>query len=118
MSINENVFPESMVQIVRATDRDTGKYGEIVYSIEGQGSDAFTIDPKHGHIQVNLYFFHLFCLHFLLFVYIISVCLQVKAVNSASGGRSNIDRERQAEYRLNIIATDTPNGGAEQRSNR
>ena len=55
-----------MVQTVRATDRDTGKYGEIVYSIEGQGSDAFTIDPKHGHIQVNLYFFHLFCLHFLL----------------------------------------------------
>ena len=42
----------------------------------------------------------------------------MKAVNSASGGRSNIDRERQAEYRLNIIATDTPNGGAEQRSNR
>ena len=107
-----------MVQTVRATDRDTGKYGEIVYSIEGQGSDAFTIDPKHGHIQVNLYFFYQFCLHFLLFVYIISGFLQVKAVNSASGGRSNIDRERQAEYRLNIIATDTPNGGAEQRSNR
>ena len=42
----------------------------------------------------------------------------MKAVNSAAGGRSNIDRERQAEYRLNIIATDTPNGGAEQRSNR
>ena len=53
-----------MVQTVRATDRDTGKYGEIVYSIEGQGSDAFTIDPKHGHIQVNLYFFHQFCLFF------------------------------------------------------
>ena len=67
VSINENVFPESMVQTVRATDRDTGKYGEIVYSIEGQGSDAFTIDPKHGHIQVNLYFFHQFCLHFFPF---------------------------------------------------
>ena len=74
VSINENVFPESMVQTVRATDRDTGKYGEIVYSIEGQGSDAFTIDPKHGHIQVNLYFFHLYCLNFFLFVYIISIC--------------------------------------------
>ena len=64
-----------MVQTVRATDRDTGKYGEIVYSIEGQGSDAFTIDPKHGHIQVNLYYFNLFFtfFHFLftlfLFVY-------------------------------------------------
>ena len=56
-----------MVQTVRATDRDTGKYGEIVYSIEGQGSDAFTIDPKHGHIQVDLYFFHQFCLHFFPF---------------------------------------------------
>ena len=68
MSINENVFPESMVQTVRATDRDTGKYGEIVYSIEGQGSDAFTIDPKHGHIQVTLYFFNLFFfLHFFIF---------------------------------------------------
>ena len=57
-----------MVQTVRATDRDTGKYGEIVYSIEGQGSDAFTIDPKHGHIQVNLYFFN-------QFVYIFTFCL-------------------------------------------
>ena len=45
-----------MVQTVRATDRDTGKYGEIVYSIEGQGSDAFTIDPRHGHIQVKFIF--------------------------------------------------------------
>ena len=62
-------------------------------------------------------FFQLFVYNF-LFVYIISVCLQVKAVNSAAGGHSNIDRERQAEYRLNIVATDTPNGGAEQRSNR
>ena len=107
-----------MVQTVRATDRDTGKYGEIVYSIEGQGSDAFTIDPKHGHIQVSTYICLLSAVCLQSFVYIISVCLQVKAVNSAAGGRSNIDRERQAEYRLNIIATDTPNGGSEQRSNR
>ena len=64
-----------MVQTVRATDRDTGKYGEIVYSIEGQGSDAFIIDPKHGHIQVcKVYSFScLFTIFYLftlfLFVY-------------------------------------------------
>ena len=63
-----------MVQTVRATDRDTGKYGEIVYSLEGQGSDAFTIDPKHGHIQVNLYFFnqfvYIFYFLFTLFLFV------------------------------------------------
>ena len=66
-----------MVQTVRATDRDTGKYGEIVYSIEGQGSDAFTIDPKHGHIQVSTYICLLsvaVCLQSFVYI-IISVCL-------------------------------------------
>ena len=46
------------------------------------------IDPKEGHIQVK----------------------------PSNTGRSNLDRERQSEYRLNVIASDTPNGGPEQKS--
>lgn len=31
-------------------------------------------------------------------------------------GRSNLDRERQDDYFLRVIASDMPNGGAEQRT--
>ena len=88
VSILESALPASLVLTVRASDFDTDKYGSIVYSIEGEGSDTFMIHPEEGHIQVK----------------------------AGPGGRSNLDRERQSEYRLNVVASDTPNGGPEQKS--
>ena len=37
-------------------------------------------------------------------------------MKSGPGGRSNLDRERQDFYTLNVVATDMPDGGAGQRS--
>ena len=52
-SIVESALPTSTVLTVSAIDRDTGKNGQIVYSIKGEGSDTFTIHPDEGHIQVK-----------------------------------------------------------------
>lgn len=85
----ESSLPTSLVMTVRATDQDTGTFGKLVYSIDGEGSDAFTIHPDEGHIQVKA---------------------------DEGTGRSNIDREKQPEYRLRIVATDTPDGRPDQKS--
>ena len=37
-------------------------------------------------------------------------------LKSGPGGRSNLDRERQDFYTLNVVATDMPDGGPGQRS--
>ncbi len=86
--VAESALPTTLVLTVRATDRDTGKFGKVIYSLDGEGSDAFTIHPEDGHIQVR----------------------------AGSGGRSNLDRERQPQYRLRVVATDTPDGGPDQKS--
>ena len=52
-NITESALPASQVVTVSASDLDTGKNGQIVYSIKGEGSDAFTIHPSEGHIQVK-----------------------------------------------------------------
>ncbi len=88
-SILESSLPASLVMSVKAMDRDQGKNGDIIYSIKGQGSDAFMIHPTEGHIQVKA---------------------------TPGTGRSKLDRERQAEYRLQIVASDTPDGGPEQKA--
>ena len=36
-------------------------------------------------------------------------------LKSGPGGRSNLDRERQDFYTLNVVATDMPDGGSGQR---
>ncbi len=36
----------------QASDADTGIYGEVVYSLEGEGEEQFMIHPTDGHIQV------------------------------------------------------------------
>ena len=87
-SILESALPASPVITVSASDQDTGKNGKIVYSIEGEGSDAFTIHPEEGHIQVK----------------------------ATASGRSNLDRERLSEYRLQVVASDTPDGGPNKKS--
>ena len=37
-------------------------------------------------------------------------------VKADSLGRSNLDRERQDDYLLRVLASDMPNGGADQRT--
>ncbi len=87
-SILESALPTSQVLQVQAQDRDTGKFGQIVYSIEGEGSDAFYVHPEEGMILVK----------------------------ANPSGRSILDRERQAEYRLQVVASDTPDGSPDQKS--
>ena len=53
--INESVLPLALVTTVKATDADTGIYGDIVYSLEGEGEDQFMIHPADGHIQVSFF---------------------------------------------------------------
>ena len=59
-------------------DQDTNNFGEIQYSIDGEGSDVFTIQKNTGVIQVK----------------------------AGQFGRSNLDREKQLMYKLNVLATD------------
>ena len=54
MELLESALPKSHVLTVKATDRDTGDFGSIRYSIDGgDGAEAFTIHPVDGHIQVS-----------------------------------------------------------------
>ena len=69
---------QAPVLIVSATDRDTHIFGEIRYSIDGEGSDVFTIQNETGLIQVK----------------------------PGPLGRSNLDREKQPMYKLKVLATD------------
>ena len=87
-SILESSLPASLVLTVKATDKDQGKNGDIIYSLKGEGSEAFMIHPQEGHIQVK----------------------------ATKGGNSKLDRERNSEFRLQVVASDTPDGGPEQKS--
>lgn len=88
ISIPESTFPLTKILTVKAMDFDTGDRGEIVYSISGQGEDFFIIDPKEGHLMVN----------------------------AGPDGRSQLDREKQAIHEVQVIATDSPNGGPSQKA--
>ena len=54
--VKESVSVGSTVITVRATDLDTGKNADILYSIKSQSSkpDVFRIDPKTGVISTRL----------------------------------------------------------------
>ena len=86
--IKEDVLPLTLVTTVKANDADTGKFGEVVYSLEGEGENHFMVHPTTGHIQVK----------------------------PGNLGRSNLDRETKSRYSLRVIARDTPEGGLTQKS--
>ena len=48
VSVDENQRLPQKVITVRATDKDTGTSGEIVYSIENQDDDIFFINGQTG----------------------------------------------------------------------
>lgn len=86
--IKEDVLPLTLVTTVKANDADTGAFGEVVYSLEGEGEDHFIVHPTEGHVQVK----------------------------PGKLGRSNLDRETKSRYSLRVIASDTPQGGQDQKS--
>ena len=86
--ISESRLPNTKVIQVHATDRDTGTFGTVRYAIDGEGSDVFEVDPVDGVIKVK----------------------------ANSVGRSNLDREKQSNYQLKVVASDMPAGGPDQRS--
>jgi len=46
------LYPEILLE-VNATDKDSGKFGQILYTVSGDGADLFVIeDPKSGVIRV------------------------------------------------------------------
>ncbi|PAA64573.1 hypothetical protein BOX15_Mlig006831g1, partial [Macrostomum lignano] len=53
-SISENSPNGTIVGQVAATDRDSGSYGAITFSLGGTNANKFRIDPNTGLIRVNV----------------------------------------------------------------
>ena len=81
--VSEAVLPLTPVVTVRAKDADTGEFGRVVYSLQGEGEAEFMIDPDTGLVSVR----------------------------PGLQGRSGLDRELTAQYNLRVVATDLPGGG-------
>ena len=80
VSISEDVLPLTNVVTVHAEDADTGDYGHVSYSLQGEGSREFMVDQESGLIQVK----------------------------KGPLGRSSLDRELTESYNLRVVATDLP----------
>ena len=80
VSISEDVLPLTNVVTVHAKDADTGDYGQVSYSLQGEGSREFMVDQESGLIQVK----------------------------KGPLGRSSLDRELTESYNLRVVATDLP----------
>ncbi|ESO89125.1 hypothetical protein LOTGIDRAFT_154208 [Lottia gigantea] len=52
LRVDENTRSGSYFADIQATDRDSGKFGQITYSING-GDNKFAIDPSNGTLMVN-----------------------------------------------------------------
>ena len=87
--ISEDARPGLVVHTVKAMDADTGPFGQVVYSIEGEGTDQFSIHPTKGYIQVK---------------------------EGTQGRATNLDREEKEIYSLRVVARDIPEGGPDQKS--
>lgn len=46
------VYPHTLLTVL-ASDKDSGEFGNIQYSVSGEGSDTFDIDKKSGTIQIR-----------------------------------------------------------------
>ncbi len=44
MKILESIHHPEILVNVSATDKDSGKFGQILYSVSGDGADLFVID--------------------------------------------------------------------------
>lgn len=53
MEVEENAKFGYKIADISATDKDSGVYGEIMYSLKGFGSEIFKTDKKEGGLFVN-----------------------------------------------------------------
>ena len=51
-TVPEDAEAGAVIGVVKATDPDSGSYGEILYSIKGFGSEKFSVVPETGEIIV------------------------------------------------------------------
>lgn len=54
VTISETTQPGSIILIINAKDKDSGLFGDegLVYKLEGDGSEKFTVDHKMGSIAI------------------------------------------------------------------
>merc|ERR1719507_432700 len=88
VDVQEDALPLTSLITVHASDADTGAFGTIVYSLEGEGVQEFMIDPESGLIQTR----------------------------PGPHGRSGLDREWKPTYNLRVLAKDMPGGGSDQKA--
>ena len=53
-SVRENERYPTQLGVVVASDRDSGPYGNITYSLEGQGAEFFYIDPLEVNYNMQI----------------------------------------------------------------
>lgn len=51
MKILESLHYPEVIVTVSATDKDSGKFGQILYSVSGDGADLFVIDGKSCQVK-------------------------------------------------------------------
>ncbi|XP_075232769.1 protocadherin gamma-B2-like [Lycorma delicatula] len=51
-TIPEDLQPGSLIANVSATDKDSGEFGKITYSLRGFGMDKFGTNLKHGNLYL------------------------------------------------------------------
>ena len=87
-----------------ATDKDSGKFGQILYFISGDGADLFVIEGI-------LFEFLSFEFHFLILINLLDPSSGVIRV----APNVSLDREKQPSYTFTVIAADQPQGSEEQK---
>lgn len=115
ISVLESAKPSKIVLNVKATDMDSSNteqevkrgYGEVRYSLIGENANMFEVDSITGNIQVNSNL----SLMLYNFTGSFNLLFQITA-------NTTLDRERQSVLRFYVVASDMPQGGAEQRSTR
>ena len=88
VDVKEDTLPLATILTVHATDTDTGDFGAVTYSLEGEGVQEFMIHPETGVIQIR----------------------------PGTLGRSGLDREWKPVYNLRVLAKDLPGGGSDQKA--
>ncbi|XP_067838374.1 protocadherin-23 [Heptranchias perlo] len=53
ITISKNTLPGTVIYIVHADDKDSGSNGIVVYSLQNDHEQIFTIDPIHGTLYLN-----------------------------------------------------------------
>uniref|UniRef100_A0A4W3IGZ8 Protocadherin-16 n=1 Tax=Callorhinchus milii TaxID=7868 RepID=A0A4W3IGZ8_CALMI len=53
ITISKNTLPGTVIFIAHAEDKDSGSNGIVMYSIQNDYEQMFSIDPKHGTIFLN-----------------------------------------------------------------